>query len=138
MSNCESTNYEFAELTSVTEVQVSVDHAYFIQVATNPTTGFDWIIDTDDCDGIVEIIQEYERDDERGDMPGVGGTTYWTLIGLSEGECTFRGVKERSWDFLGWDAEETSNTMGYFEIPFTVSEFCAVDDDCERHGTYYA
>ena len=72
-------------------------------MSSNPTTGYDWIFNTESCDGTLKTIQSYEVDAEADMMAGVGGKTTFTLVGLKSGECLFELVYVRSWEFTGFE-----------------------------------
>lgn len=63
-------------------VAVSQGSAIMVTARTNPTTGYDWMVDLESCDGVVDIDQTYMMDDPDSTMMGQGGTTVFTLVGL--------------------------------------------------------
>jgi len=63
-------------------------------------------------------------DDNPEEMSGVGGTTTFTLVGVSQDKCTFRAVQARSWEFEGFDSDSTRNDWSYIEIPLKVTDYC--------------
>ena len=102
--------------------------AVAFKVASNPTTGYTWIIDERPGVGacsadIVRISQEfdppaqYEGEEE---LAGVGGDEYFTFNAINGGECDFRMAYARGWMF-NWDDETTYvNAEQIIEIPVSV------------------
>ena len=62
---------------------VNLNDSVQMVVASNPTTGYEWIVDNEACSGVIGITQEYLIDDTDGDefMTGVGGNEFFTLTG---------------------------------------------------------
>ena len=73
---------------------VDEDLTIFIEVASNPTTGFVWTYLTDCVEsGFVDIDDKYFMDDADMDMVGVGGTHVFALTGkLAGSNCNFSAI----------------------------------------------
>ena len=107
-----------------------------MMVESNPTTGYEWIVDNDACAGVISIAQEYlmdDAEDENGEMmAGVGGNELFTLTGEEAGSvCNFRAAYPRSWEFTNFEdfAEQNSNDL--IDIPMLVlaAGVCNPDTD---------
>ena len=63
-------------------VLVTENHAITFDVSSNPTTGYNWIIETkNECEQI-ELIQDYTSSITNDiEMMGSGGTTTLTVVG---------------------------------------------------------
>ena len=62
----------------------------FFSVEENLTTGYSWILRESNCSAdILSIVSETKLPKEAGDMVGVPHTRYFTLTGVSEGDCQF-------------------------------------------------
>ena len=68
----------------VNDVLVTENHAITFEVSSNPTTGYNWIIETkSECEQI-QLIQDYTtsiREEDAAEMMGAGGTTTLTVVG---------------------------------------------------------
>ena len=81
---------------------VNVDEGLtiFIEVASNPTTGYVWTYLTDCIEsGILQIEDKYFMDEAEEDMVGVGGTHVFALTGkMYGGNCNFSAIMGRPWE----------------------------------------
>lgn len=78
-------DYEtYTELMEVKGVLVTENHAITFDVSSNPTTGYNWIIETkSECEQI-ELVQDYTTSiTDEVEMMGAGGTTTLTVVGRS-------------------------------------------------------
>ena len=67
-------------------VSVAVGETVLVELAGNPTTGFEWTED-DPVPAILEQqSSEYVQDEAPGDMVGVGGTYRYRYEAVAEGE----------------------------------------------------
>merc|ERR1712051_365592 len=86
------------------------DQVVHFKVFENPTTGFQWIPKEGMCDGVVKITESFDPpaavSEEEGQMAGAGGTKYYSVVGLDEGNCDFQIAYARFWEF-SW--EENGN-----------------------------
>ena len=60
----------------------------YFEVEENLSTGYQWILKTDDCDiEVVKIVDGYEPpvSEEEYDIVGAPGTRYFTFTGVGEG-----------------------------------------------------
>ena len=109
------------------EVIVDEDLTIFIEVASNPTTGYVWTYLTDCIEsGILQIDDKYFMDEVEEDMVGVGGTHVFALTGkMSEGNCNFSAIMGRPWELEsgGLPLEERT-------ISVTVTYNCIENPDC--------
>ena len=99
------------------------------RVASNPTTGYTWIIDDRAGEGncspqVLAISQEfdapasYEGDE---DIVGEGGDEYFTLKALNSAECEFRMAYARGWMFNWSDASTYDQAVQIIEIPVSIA-----------------
>ena len=94
----------------------------FFAVRENPSTGYRWLVDDSACnESIVKVTSDYDQPEEiyQGGrrLAGAPGTRYFTFVGQSVGECTFRMAYARSWEF-DWDSKIQNNAQ---MISFDVS-----------------
>jgi len=83
---------------------VKKDKPFRIELAANPTTGFNWYIDGLDENRFKVGVSGYEP--ERTGLVGSGGKSYWTITPLKEGLSTIRFLYYRSWEGKGKKVEE--------------------------------
>jgi inhibitor of cysteine peptidase len=93
---------------SGTTVELAVGDTLIIELKSNPSTGFSWILvqNTDET-----VLQETGHDfilDETADppMPGSGGTEVWNFKALAAGETNISLEYSQPWDG-GIKAEKT-------------------------------
>jgi len=116
-------------------VQISQGSSVFFYASSNPSTGYEWQVDFEDCDGIVDISKDHLTNNNDEGMAGVGGVTIFTLVGVSQDKCRFRAVQARSWEFAGFDSDSTRNDWSYIDIPLKVTEFCDSSTmECIQYG----
>ena len=112
------------------EVIVDEDLTIFIEVASNPTTGYVWTYSTDCVEsGILHIDDKYFMDEAEEDMVGVGGTHVFALTGkIYPGICSFSAIAGRPWELEsgGFSWKETINVSVTFN--------CTEDPDCYDFG----
>ena len=113
------------------EVIVDVDLTIFIEVASNPTTGYVWTYLTDCVEsGILRIDDKYFMDEAEEDMVGVGGTHVFALTGRKYGvDCNFSAMMGRPWELEsgGLPLEERT-------INVSVTYNCIKDPTCKDYG----
>ena len=120
-------NEETREQLQTEGMIIKVGHEAHIQVETNPSTGFEWMIDEKACDGEVLDISTHEgpprnsgySERERQHMVGLPMMEYFTLVGQSQGSCKFRILYARSWEF-SFEDESNGRYVRKVEIPITV------------------
>jgi len=67
-----------------------------LQMESNPTTGYDWTVETEnDC---VEVESLYMPDETDDKVTGAGGITEFTITPKAAGTCTVTFSYERSWE----------------------------------------
>ena len=73
--------------------------------SNNGSTGYTWIIDHKECDGVAEITSNYAYyPPENDDGFDVGyGEEVFTVTAAGKGECTFRVAYARAWEFVSFE-----------------------------------
>ena len=100
------------------------------QAIENPTTGYTWHIDHDECSGKFEITATYKGPEGKseeggsgglgGNMLGASGVKEFHLKALdSEGDCVFRIVSARESEWEGFNSEQNALKI---EIPVKVKK----------------
>ena len=120
-------NEETREQLQTEGMIIKVGHEAHIQVETNPSTGFEWMIDEKACDGeVLDISTDMgptkanaSGPGNRQHMTGLPMVEYFTLVGQSQGSCTFRIIYARSWEF-SFEDETQGRYVRKVEIPVTV------------------
>ena len=85
---------------------VTENHYIIFTVSSNPTTGYDWIYETNETCDKVELIQEYETSTDDMEMMGAGGITTLKVVankGYHDLTCEVHAVYMRSWEFESWE-----------------------------------
>ena len=67
-----------------------------LTLESNPTTGYQWIVEQDP--EIFDISSEYVQDKADEELDGVGGTEVFTLTPKKEGKAKVSFYYERSWE----------------------------------------
>ena len=90
----------------------------------NGSTGYQWIINTEDCSKEVvgfETSFDYQCDDESDG--GCGGERSFTFTGVGQGQCTYKMAYMHPWEF-DWDDEDSiqqaKDEEGYIEFEIFV------------------
>lgn len=79
---------------SVPKILTKVGATVVLELESNPTTGFDWVMKIPE-----ELIRLESKEHVRSaDRIGAGGITRFTLRALAPGTATVRGTYERSWE----------------------------------------
>ena len=78
---------------------------YMKVTSNNGSTGYTWIIDHADCDGVANIESGYVYyPPETDDGFDVGyGEEVFTVTAEGRGECTFRVAYARAWEFVSFE-----------------------------------
>ena len=84
---------EKAVETNVTEKTLSVGESFTFNLASNPTTGYDWYIKS--ADGLT-VDKEYKAKVTNPQLCGAGGTAIFTVTAEEAGEYTLVLNYERS------------------------------------------
>lgn len=95
----------------------------WVTATSNPTTGYEWIVEDESCGGKVNISQDYEPDDKSGTLMGGGGVATFKLSAVEEGKCTFRAAYDQYWEFDGFENDQNAS-YDFLEIPVIVSSSC--------------
>ena len=70
-----------------------------LQVAGNPTTGYQWVFDEEMTNGAFTVTKDYVQNDAPPMMVGVGGMYYFTIeAGPTEAHGTISLGYKRSWE----------------------------------------
>jgi len=77
-------------------ISTSVDQEFVIAVDSNPTTGYDWEVSYDD--NMLSLAEEEYSPDKEPGLVGTGGTQYFTLKALEEGNTEITLTYKRSWE----------------------------------------
>ena len=97
------------------------EEIYMKITSNNGSTGYSWIVDHKDCEGVVKIESGYVYYPPDSDSSfDVGyGEEVFTITKQDYGECTFRAAYARPWEFSGFDQHIDEN--GYtISIPLKV------------------
>lgn len=84
---------------SGSQLELAVGETLTVNLESNPTTGFTWILA--DPEGMLEVTShEYVMDPTGFDPPppGLGGVDVWTFTALAEGKTTISMEYSRPWD----------------------------------------
>ena len=99
------------------ETILATEEGTFLQAPSNPTTGYQWLIDTSSCpDGLDVLANHVEK--PQGDVPVMGapGATLFEFYAWEpEVECDVRAVYARSWMF-SWDVPSNSDEIATFKV----------------------
>jgi predicted secreted protein len=76
------------------KIKLSVGEKISINVPCNPTTGYDWVIDSVKGDSI-EISTSYQPSDQ---SIGAGGIRNFTIKGLKSGIVVVNLTHKRAWE----------------------------------------
>ena len=96
-----------------TTVTIAVSGRLTVNLASNPTTGFQWALVELDTAVVENTAQRYVPTLTLPGMVGSGGTEVWEFTGVAEGTTTLRLEYRRPW--------ETEEDPAYtFEVTVTV------------------
>lgn len=81
------------------ELQVPVGSIFYLDLASNPTTGHIWTV-TGGTDGIIKNTGSAYRPDDAGTVPvaGGGGRQFWRFQALREGSADLQLAYARPWE----------------------------------------
>jgi inhibitor of cysteine peptidase len=77
-------------------VYVKQGNYIIVQLAENPTTGYQWNLTT--TPGLVVTNDTYEPSDTSGKLVGSGGTRTWEMTAAEKGDQEIHAVYGRSWE----------------------------------------
>ena len=87
---------------SADAVHVKVGETFTIKLASNPTTGFRWLLDltreAEDAAVVSKVSDDYVADAHAPGMVGVGGTERWTFRAEKPGSMVLPFVYRRAWE----------------------------------------
>ncbi len=98
-----ATVYTFTEDDNGKTFNVGMDDIVKVSLFSNPTTGYEWNVDT--TGNLVITNVEFISDSAEG-MIGAGRVQEWTLAANAPGTYEFNAVYKRSW-------EDTDADMSY-------------------------
>ncbi len=81
-----------------TDIEAKTGETFTIKLEENPTTGYQWSIAVSDESVVMLDKDDYEPDDQSGELVGSGGTRVLTFKALKAGTATIGMVYERSWE----------------------------------------
>lgn len=111
------------ELLNTEGITLTVGSEAKIALSSNPTTGYNWIVNKESPDGKFACEATYVKDEASPMMMGVGGTGYIKIKGLEEGEGKLKAVYARSWEFdeKDWD-NKTNDAVSKIEAKVIVKK----------------
>lgn len=77
-------------------VHVKQGNYIIVQLAENPTTGYQWNLTT--TPGLLVTNTSYETSDKTGKLMGAGGTRTWDITAIATGKQKITAVYGRSWE----------------------------------------
>lgn len=82
------------------QLQTPVGSIFYLSLASNPTTGFEWMVASGGDDKIIKNTGSSYRPDEALDLPlsGQGGRQYWRFQAVQEGINDLQLVYVRPWE----------------------------------------
>ena len=97
-----------------TTVTIAVSGRLTVNLASNPTTGFEWELAELDAAIVENTDQRYVPTPTLPGIAGSGGTEVWEFTGVAEGTTTLRLDYRRPWE----TEEDPADT---FEVTVTVT-----------------
>jgi len=85
----------FTQADNNTTKQVAAGSQFAVQLASNPTTGFDWNASV--SQGLVITNESYKQNANPGNMVGVGGNQMWIVKANAAGKQTFSAIYKQPW-----------------------------------------
>ncbi|MFP4655465.1 MAG: protease inhibitor I42 family protein [Methanohalobium sp.] len=84
-------------------INAEIGDFLILELEENPTTGFQWELNS--TDGLVLVNDTYIPDKDGEDKVGVGGTHTWTFKVSDTGNQQIRGVYKRPWENVNGDGK---------------------------------
>ncbi|MFC2070002.1 protease inhibitor I42 family protein [Chloroflexota bacterium] len=78
------------------EFNMEVGDKVYIELCSNPTTGFKWSYKMTGDSAVKE--EDYDFEEPDGDTPGTSGIETWTFEGVSEGTTEISMEYSQPWD----------------------------------------
>ena len=95
----------YSEGDSGKAISANVGDAITFRFSTNPTTGYQMIVDDSVIDGVFTYTSSYKQD-QPGECCGYGGKKTFTLQAVKQGSSVFRLVEAQPWEYKGvWEDE---------------------------------
>jgi len=95
---------------SGTNVQPEVGYDFYVGLAENPTTGYQWDMSIDG-ESVVLLSDTYVMDEAAPGMVGVGGTHFFYYQAESAGTSVINGVYKQAWMETSPEDETFTLTM---------------------------
>jgi predicted secreted protein/putative hemolysin len=86
----------FTDADKGSTVTVTEGTKFAVELAENPTTGFQWQATL--SPGLELVSDDYQVDAHAEGMVGVGGTRTWIILAKESGDQTFSATYKRSWE----------------------------------------
>jgi inhibitor of cysteine peptidase len=84
-----SAEQTFTEANSGEEVQVDPADRFEVQLESNPTTGYSWVLDEESTGGVISL-EDDEFVEPDSDLVGAPGTQVFTFEAVESGTTTLR------------------------------------------------
>ena len=85
----------FTQADNNTTALVAAGSQFAVQLASNPTTGYDWNATV--SQGLVITNTSYKQNANPGNMVGVGGNQMWIVKANAAGKQTFSAIYKQLW-----------------------------------------
>ena len=85
----------FTQADNNTTQQVAAGSQFAVQLASNPTTGYQWNATV--SQGLVITSTNYKQNANPGNMVGVGGNQMWIVKANAAGKQTFSAIYKQPW-----------------------------------------
>lgn len=85
----------FTQADNNTTVQVAAGSQFAVQLASNPTTGYEWNATV--SKGLLITNSRYQQDANPSNMVGVGGNQIWIVKANAAGKQTFSAIDKQPW-----------------------------------------
>jgi predicted secreted protein/putative hemolysin len=85
----------FTQADNNTTKQVATGSQFAVQLASNPTTGYDWNATV--SQGLLVTGSSYQQNANPGNMVGVGGNQMWIVKADAAGKQTFSAIYKQPW-----------------------------------------
>lgn len=86
-----SSNVTLTEADSGSTIDADVGEEIVVELAANPTTGYEWqLTDSLDVAVVEKVSQDYAQDSGSEDAVGAGGKDTWTFKAVAAGTTTIQ------------------------------------------------
>lgn len=86
----------FSAVDSSRELVLATNHTFEVVLPSNPTTGYDWVLNIDNPEVVRNISHQFVTDSSG--RVGVGGNTTWTLRTVHTGNASLTFSYSRPWE----------------------------------------